>query len=109
MRLAQFARVTVLLIGLGAVIPACAEEPYPSFVPKNGFVPTAEVAIRIAVAIWEPIYGADQISKEKPYRATLAGGVWTVQGSLPPTVVGGVAFVQILQADGRILRAIHGK
>ncbi len=80
-------------------------------VPDDGFVPTREVAIKIAVTIWEPIYGAEKIAGEKPYRATLADGVWTVEGSLPEgrRRKGGVALAMILKKDGRILRVIHGK
>ena len=37
--------------------------------PKDGYVPDGKTAIRLAVAVWEPIYGADQIAHEKPYHA----------------------------------------
>jgi len=71
---------------------------------------TQATAIRIAVAVWEPIYGADQIAGEKPYKATLADGVWTVTGSLPEHMNrGGVAELDVEKGDGRILRVIHGK
>ena len=82
--------------------------------PKNGYVPDAETAIKIAVAVWSPIYGERVIAAEKPYRATLKDGVWTVQGSLdqssdPPQVVGGVAYAEIAQKDGCILVIGHGE
>ncbi|QEH34923.1 hypothetical protein OJF2_34680 [Aquisphaera giovannonii] len=80
-----------------------------SYVPEEGFVPSKEVAIKIAVAVWEPIYGAEKIAAEEPYRATLADGVWTVEGSLPEGSKGGVALARISRKDGRILRVIHGK
>ena len=66
-------------------------------------------AIRIAVAVWEPIYGEQQIAKQKPYKATLTNGVWTVEGSLPGAMVGGVAVAEIMKEDGRILRVSHGR
>jgi hypothetical protein len=81
-----------------------------TFAPKNGFVPDSTTAIKIAVAVWSPIYGEAQIADEKPYHATLKDGVWTVTGSLHPAYsVGGVAFAEISQKDGKILRVIHGK
>jgi hypothetical protein len=94
-----------------AVVLACgAIGPQAAYVPAEGYVPTAEVAIKIAVAVWEPIYGAAKIAEEKPYKATLADGVWTVEGTLPKRYQkGGVALAEISKKDGRILRVAHGK
>jgi hypothetical protein len=74
--------------------------------PK-GFVPAEQTAIAIAVAVWTPIYGKAQIENEKPYKAKLSNGVWTVMGSLPEGYSGGTAVAEISQADGRILKVIH--
>jgi hypothetical protein len=76
---------------------------------KNGYVPDAETAIAVAVAVWNPIYGKEQIEKEKPYKASLSNGVWTVEGSLPEGHIGGVAEIDISKDDCKILRVIHGK
>lgn len=108
-------------IGLGiisgsAILPALTRaeaeadeaEAKHNFVPKDGYVPTRDVAIKIAVAAWEPIYGAEKIADEKPYRATLKDGAWIVEGSLK-TTKGGVAIAEISKADGRIIRISHGK
>lgn len=87
-----------------------ADEPKHNAMPRTvGVVPNEATAIKIAVAVWEPIYGADKIAGEKPFHATLTEGVWTVQGSLPKGWVGGVALAEISKADGRILRISHGK
>jgi hypothetical protein len=80
-----------------------------SFDPEDGYVPDADTAIKIAVAVWEPIYGKDQIAGEKPYQAHHANGVWTVEGSLPDGWDGGVAIAEIAKKDGKILRVSHGK
>lgn len=80
-----------------------------SYVPPNGFVPDSRTAIAIAEAILEPIYGADTIRRERPLQARLKGVVWTVTGSIPDGMVGGVALIQISKADGRILRVTHGR
>lgn len=80
-----------------------------SYVPKEGFVPNEETAIRIAEAIWIPIYGKAKIESEKPFTATLSNGVWTVSGTLPKGYVGGVAIADISKESGCILRVIHEK
>lgn len=77
--------------------------------PTSGYVPDAVTAIRIAVAVWEPIYGKEQIEKEKPYQATLIDGVWVIKGSLPTGMAGGVAVAEISKQNGTIIRVSHGK
>jgi len=75
--------------------------------PKTGYVPDEQTAIAIAVAIWTPIYGRAHIQNEKPYKAKLSNGVWTVTGSLPEGYNGGTAVAEISQEDGRILKVVH--
>jgi len=70
-----------------------------------GYVPNEETAIRIAVAVWIPIYGKETIENEKPYKAILKDGVWYVRGSLPlpppgQAIFGGVAHAAISKEDG---------
>lgn len=62
--------------------------------PKDGFVPNKETAIQIAVAVWTPIYGKENIERQKPYEAKLKDGVWHVAGNLPKNMVGGVAIAE---------------
>lgn len=75
----------------------------------QGYVPDAATAVRIAVAVWTPIYGAERIARQRPYTATLADGRWTVEGSLPRGMLGGTAIAVIAQEDGRVLRISHGR
>ncbi len=82
------------------------------YIPPKGFVPDSATAVRIAVAVWIPIYGEQQIMTEQPFVAKLKDGVWTVWGSLPPAapgtvMVGGTAVAKIARRDGRILSVIH--
>jgi len=79
-----------------------------SYKPKEGYVPDEATAIKIAEAVWLPIYG-DSIYKEKPFRAKLKDGVWTAIGSLPEGYLGGVAEIEITKDDGKILRVNHGR
>ncbi|GLI36910.1 hypothetical protein KI811_14825 [Geobacter hydrogenophilus] len=80
-----------------------------NYKPANGYVPDRETAIAIAVAVWNPIYGKENIEKKKPFKATLKEGIWYVTGSLPFGRVGGVPEAEISKDDGRILRISHGK
>src|SRR5258708_2089637 len=86
-----------------------AAEPKHTYMPPAGYVPDASTAIKIAVAVWEPIYGRDHIAKKKPFHATLKNGTWTIYGSLPKNSAGGVPEAEIARKDGKILRVSHGK
>ncbi len=78
-----------------------------SVAPVLGLVPDKQTAIKIALAVWENVYGKDAISRQAPFKATLSEGVWFVTGSLPEHTVGGVAIAQISKQDARILRISH--
>ncbi len=80
-----------------------------TYLPKEGYVPNEETAIKIAVAVWEPIYGVKKIAQEKPYKATLQNGIWSVRGSLKSGWVGGVAEIEICKSTAQIIRLSHGK
>jgi hypothetical protein len=83
-----------------------------SSIPLRGFVPDSATAIRIAVAVWIPIYGEKGVMAVQPFVAQLAGGIWTVTGTLPPgpngiPLRGGTPLARISQRDGRILLVAH--
>src|SRR5437899_158678 len=106
MRITPYVFALPLLTGL-----APPQQPQ-GYVPTQGFVPDSATAVRIAVAVWMPIYGERQIMSEQPFVATLKDSVWTVSGSLPQppagaAVAGGTAVVRIAKRDGRILFVQH--
>jgi len=72
------------------------------------YVPNKETAVRIAEAIWLPIYG-DKILMNKPYIATLEKGIWIVEGTLPQGTKGGVPYIEIQKSNCKILKVTHGK
>lgn len=80
-----------------------------TYLPKEGYVPNEETAIKIAVAVWEPIYGVKKIAQEKPYKAKLQNGIWSVSGSLKSGWVGGVAEIEICKSTAQVVRLSHGK
>lgn len=102
--LAKFSLLSLLLAS------AVAQGPEPhNYKPAAGYVPDAATAIRIAVAVWNPIYGEKQIASEAPYRAVLKDGVWIVEGSLPKGHIGGVAIAEISKDNAAVRRVSHGK
>ncbi|PTS99418.1 hypothetical protein DBR27_13580 [Flavobacterium sp. HMWF030] len=78
----------------------------------NNLVPNKQTAIKIAEAIWLPLYG-NKIYNEKPFVAELsASGVWIVKGTLKDLDLGakgGVAYIEIQKSDCKILKIYHGK
>ena len=80
------------------------------YIPKAGFVPNSETAIKIAEAVWFPIYG-NNIYDKKPFVAKLVDStIWIVTGSLPEERMrGGVPYIEIQKEDGRVLIVKHSK
>ncbi len=68
------------------------------------YVPDAATAIKIAIAFWEPIYGRNNVARNKPFRAKLKNGIWIVDGSLPAERVDRLPVTKIDQKDGRSVR-----
>lgn len=102
--------IAVSLLALPFGLAALAADPVPhTYKPAEGYVPNAQTATAIAIAVWGPIYGAEKIASERPYRTRLTNGVWIVEGSLPRGRLGGVAVIEMSKDDGRILRVSHGK
>lgn len=76
---------------------------------KDGYVPNEKTAMKVAEAIWLPIYG-EQIYNEKPFHATLKNdSIWIVEGTLPEGTLGGTAYIEIQRKDCKVLKVIHGK
>jgi hypothetical protein len=107
------------LVALVALTMVASDAQKHTAKPEGGFVPDAKTAIKIAVAVWEPIYGEKETAREKPYRAHLGtNGVWVVEGSLRQSwlssllgdvAMGGVAIAEIAKDDARVLRVSHGR
>jgi hypothetical protein len=75
---------------------------------KDGYVPNKETAVKIAEAIWLPIYGS-KIYNYTPFIAELKNdNIWIVRGTLK-TEKGGVPYIEIQKSDCKILKVIHGK
>lgn len=102
----------MVILGLALVAAYSQTETSPSFKPKEGFVPNAETAVKIAETVLIPVYGEKQIVSERPFKAMLEGDVWKVAGTLycgAPYCNGGTAEVRISKTSGQILHMIHYK
>lgn len=83
-------------------------------IPKEGYVPDEKTAIKIAEAVWTPIYGG-KIYAQQPFRAKLSNNkkVWYVEGTFDKKgnifAKGGHAYAEIQKNDGKILKVYHTK
>ena len=90
---------------------------------NKNYVPDKITAIKIAEAVWLPIYG-NSIYEKKPFVAYLIGDtIWHVHGSLPESKIktdtngdtiiflnlGGVPNVYIRKDNGTIIDVYHSK
>jgi hypothetical protein len=81
--------------------------PNTTHTPREGYVPDAATAIKIAEAVWKPMYGEETLKNERPFTAQLVNGVCIVQGTLPKGWDGGTAYAEITKETGRILNVRH--
>jgi hypothetical protein len=75
--------------------------------PPQGVVPNEPTAVKIAEAVFPPVFGADVVDKFRPYHAQLKDGVWTVYGTLKPGSRGGTPMMQIRRRDAKVLGVWH--
>ena len=102
-------KAIIVLFGmLMPVLLFAAEHQNTGYKPSEGYVPNAETAVKIAEAVWLPIYGK-KIYKEKPFKAILKDETWFVTGSLPKGSLGGVAEAEISKDNGCIIKISHSK
>jgi Clp amino terminal domain, pathogenicity island component/NTF2 fold immunity protein len=86
------------------VSPTSRQQPVSTLaLPRGGCVPDAETAIRIAEAVWTPLYGGETVSKQQPFRAELANDIWTIRGS-PGDPAQRALVAKIERSDGRVLQ-----
>jgi hypothetical protein len=85
---------------------ACSSRPIANPNPdRDGYISQPETAIKIAEAVWQPIYG-DEIYRHKPFHAELKDSVWVVTGTVHSKLGGGPRMV-INKNNGQILVVEH--
>ncbi len=100
--------IIIILIGGNTMFSSFASSK--GYVPDDGFIPNEATAIKIAEAVWLPIYG-DSIYGKQPFVAEYnkKENCWIVVGTLPPNTLGGVPEIKISKSDGKIIYVYHGK
>ena len=73
----------------------------PAAILENGCVPNETTAIKIAEAIWLPIYG-DQIYESIPFVAQLHNDIWIVEGT-SKYEFGGIPHIKIHKKNASIM------
>lgn len=81
-----------------------------SCIPRQGVVPDAKTARRIAELVFIRIYGKD-INDKKPFRVKYDNkyGVWVVKGRLKKGMIGGVPNLIIQKSNAKVLAIWHTK
>jgi len=76
----------------------------------ENYVPDEKTAIKVAEAIWIPIYG-EKVLDKKPFKATISedGTIWTVKGTVPKGMLGGFPIIEIRKSDCKIIKVFHSK
>ena len=88
--------------GLDATLVRDKAKTLEAWSTRIGYVPDIETATRVAEAVWLPVFGAETVESQKPFRAELLQDKWLVRGAVG-TGSGETLFVRIAKADCRIL------
>lgn len=77
---------------------------------EDGYVPNAEIAVKIAEVILFNIYTKELIINQRPYNVYLKNNsIWCIEGNLPPNFEGGVFYIEICKDNGAVLKRLHTK
>lgn len=78
-----------------------------SSLPPEGIIPDEITAVRVAEAVFPPIFGSEEVKKYLPYHANLKNGIWTVYGTLKQGSRGGTPQMTIQKKDGKVIEVWH--
>lgn len=75
---------------------------------RQGIVDNSKLAADIGIAILFDIYG-DDMKYEYPFIVAKFYSDWTIEGTLPEGVLGGVGHITLMRSDGMVSFYIHEK
>lgn len=75
---------------------------------RQGIVDNSKLAADIGIAILFDIYG-DDMKYEYPFIVAKFYSDWTIEGTLPEEVLGGVGHITLMRSDGMVSFYIHEK
>jgi hypothetical protein len=104
----RFARVSLFILTVlstSHVLMGAHRSP----LPPQGIVPDEITAVKIAEAVFAPIFGAEEVAKFRPYHAQLKDGFWTVYGTLQEGSLGGTPELIISKKDARVVEVWHSQ
>ena len=99
-----------LCVTLGILFYSCSNKlktDENNYKPSSGYVPDKETAIKIAEAVWLPVYGK-KIYESTPFVAELKNGIWIVKGTVHYSF-GGAPYLEIRREDCKIIKMYHEK
>ena len=84
--------------------PNCYPQKKPTrpLLPTEGVLPDEATVVKVAEAVFAPVFGNDAVSKYRPYHAVLKHGIWTVYGTLQTNARGGTPMMTVQKSDGRV-------
>lgn len=72
-------------------------------------IPNSKTAVEIAESILFPIYGKDNIIKQRPYDVSFTDGYYIINGTFPKPQIGGTFIIIINSKDGKVIKLTHGE
>jgi hypothetical protein len=97
--------ITVSLMLVSASHGATDKSP----LPPQGIIPNEATAVKVAEAVFPPIFGSEEVTKYVPYHAQFKDGIWTVYGTLKPGSRGGTPQMTIQKKDGKVIEVWHSQ
>jgi hypothetical protein len=97
--------VSLLLMSANHEMSGMGKSP----LPPQGIIPDEVTAVKVAEAMFPPIFGQEEVTKYLPYHAQLKDGVWTVYGTLKPGSRGGTPQMSIQKKDGKVIEVWHSQ
>ncbi|UFH33590.1 YbbC/YhhH family protein [Chryseobacterium sp. C-71] len=81
---------------------------------SNEFSPTKVIldpktAVEISESILFPIYGKENIIKQRPYDVHFIHGYYIIKGTFPEPQIGGTFIIIINSKDGKVIKLTHGE
>jgi hypothetical protein len=102
-RFLRLMAISLMLLSGGYQLSGAEKLP----MPPQGVVPDENTAVKIAEAVFPPVFGQEIVDKFRPYQAQLKDGVWTVYGTLKPGSRGGTPMIRIRKQDAKVLGVWH--
>ncbi|KUJ50223.1 NTF2 fold immunity protein [Chryseobacterium sp. JAH] len=72
-------------------------------------IPNSTTAVEISESILFPIYGKENIIRQRPYNVNFIDGYFVINGTLPKSEIGGSFIIIMNSKDGKVIKLTHGE